>query len=184
MKTKCSTITLLALFGLAALILFLPERSPVLEASDTVPDDVFTKRLQIAANDEAAIAASLIENFTSTDGRRLEVLDPSHQDLLTLLSFKQDDIRNELRSFQTDLINYLSKMRNERYEKVLHAIQRSEVDDGLAMVKELIIKNQSYSAAAEAQVWAEQFRHWEGQMRGANIYNLKPAQQAVDGNPR
>ncbi|GAA5121459.1 hypothetical protein JIN84_00760 [Luteolibacter yonseiensis] len=120
----------------------------------------FANRLKKAASEENGIVTTLVGIFERILGKKHSVLDPSDQRRLGEVGGQQANTASDIRWLQEDLGNYFTRTKAEAFKQILDEMRESEIDNGLAKVRNLLAANQSYLATESAKDWADKLSGW------------------------
>ena len=120
----------------------------------------FYNRLRHAASSERDIADSLKQLARKTLGLKPEELEPDSKKLLGFVSGKQTTTVKEVELIQNDLVTYVQRVPNEKYDKVREEMEQKKVVPALGDLSGLVKDNLALKSAGQANAWSQQMDEW------------------------
>ncbi len=137
------------------------------QANERFEASTFVSRLKKAAAEEAAIAGSLIAQFSEILGQRLSEVDPSSGRELVKVGGQQLNTGADVRWIQEDLGHYFARTEQAIFQEVMNEMKESQINSGLEEIREMLGKNHSFLATEKASEWAELLETWAGKLGDA-----------------
>jgi CRP-like cAMP-binding protein len=136
------------------------------EANRKFEAGTFVNRLKKAATEENGIATSLVEAYERILGVKSSKLLPSEERRMADVIGQQSNTASDVRWIQEDLASYFARTSTESFREILNEMRESNIDVGLAEVRNLLTSNHSFKATESSKKWADMLDAWAKKLEG------------------